>query len=227
MDGDTGDLGAILDVCRHHGARMLVDEAHSAFVFGQNGRGACEQLGLCKEVDIVMGTVSKALGGLGGYIAGSLDLIDYLRAYSRPRIFSGALPPPIVAGLLEALKIVKREPKLRLKLWKNVSLTRRRLREGGLDTGYSNSQVIRIMVRDEEMAFEIAKELFDKGIYICPIAYPTVAKNQSRLRMAISAQHSVDEIERGARAIVTIFRRRNIRGRLLRDYDLPPSTGPS
>ena len=210
MDGDTGDLVKIAGVCQRHGARILVDEAHSAFVFGANGRGVTEQLGLCGDIDILMGTTSKALGGLGGYIAGRRELIDYLRAFGRPRIFSGALPPTIVAGLLEALKIVRSEPELRSRLWKNVTLMRKYLTEGGIDTGHSNSQIIPIMVRDEDRAFEIAKELFEEGVYICPIAYPAVAKNQSRLRMTISADHSSEEITRGAQVIISAFERYNL-----------------
>ena len=206
MEGDIGALNDIVDVCRRHGARIFIDEAHSCFVYGAKGRGVTEHLGVSEDVDIVMGTTSKALGGLGGFVSGSCELIDYLRFYARPHMFSGGLPPSIVAGLIRALAIVSDEPQLRAKLWSNVALMRERLREGGVDTGRSTSQVIPIMIRGEEaISITIAEELFERGVYIHPVFYPAVAKNQARLRMAISAGHSEAEIEEGAQTIISVL----------------------
>ena len=206
MDGDIAALNDIVGVCRRHGARIFIDEAHSCFVYGANGRGVTEHLVVSEGIDIVMGTTSKALGGLGGFVCGSRELVDYLRFYARPHMFSGGLPPAIVAGLIRALAIVRDEPQLRGKLWSNVSLMRRRLREAGVDTGRSTSQVIPIMIRgDEAISIAIAEELFERGVYIHPVFYPAVAKNQARLRMAISAGHSEEEIEEGARAVISVL----------------------
>ena len=205
MEGDIGALNDIADACRTHGARTLIDEAHSVFLYGANGRGVAEHLGVSGKMDIVMGTTSKALGGIGGFVTGSRELVDYLRFYARPHMFSGALPPAIVAGLARALAIVRGEPQLRAKLWSNVALMRERLREGGVDTGRSTSQVIPIMIRDDASSITIAEELFDQGVFIHPILYPAVAKNQSRLRMAISAGHSKAEIEEGARLVISVL----------------------
>ena len=205
MEGDIGALDDIVLACRRHGARLLVDEAHSVFVYGPHGRGVAEHLGVYEDVDIVVGTMSKTLGGIGGFIAGSRDLVNYLRFYARTHIFSGGLPPAVVAGLIEALAIVRNEPQIRRRLWNNVALMREGLQEGGVDTGRSTSQVISIMIRDDAVALEIAEELFDRGVYIHPIFYPAVAKNQSRLRMSITAGHSEAEIEEGARIVISVL----------------------
>ena len=207
MDGDTAPLNEIVEACRCHGARILIDEAHSAFLYGPNGRGVAEDLGVHEDMDIIMGTTSKTLGGIGGYVTGSYDLINYLRAYARPRIFSGGLPPAVVAGLLKSLEIIRTEPELRTRLWRNATLMRERLNEAGVDTGTSTSQVIPIMVRDEVKTFAITEELFDHGVYICPINYPAVAKNKTRLRMTVSAGHSEAEIEEGARVVISALRK--------------------
>ena len=205
MHGDTGALKEIVDACQRHRARILIDEAHSAFLYGPNGRGVAEHLGVYEDIDIVMGTTSKTLGGMGGFVTGSSELIEYLRAYATPQVFSGGLPPSIVAGLLKSIEIVRREPHLRAKLWSNVLLMRERLHQGGVDTGRSTSQVISIMVRDDAAVFTITEALFEHGVYINPIVYPAVPRNQSRLRMAISAGHSESEIEEGARIVVSVL----------------------
>ena len=145
--------------------------------------------------------------GIGGFVAGSWALTEYLRTFVRPRMFSGAIPPPIVAGLLRALAIVTDEPELRAKLWRNVTLMHERLREVGVDTGHSDSQIIPIMIGDEATAFAVTEDLFDQGVYINPIVYPAVAKNRSRLRMAVTAGHSEAEIEQGARIMISVLRK--------------------
>ncbi len=205
MEGDTGALTDIVDVCRRHGARVLIDEAHSAFVYGPNGQGVAEDLGVAEHIDIVMGTTSKALGGAGGFIAGSGELIEYLKGYATSWIFSGSMPPAIAGGLLKSLEIVRSEPHLRAKLWSNTALMRRLLQRGGVDTGRSTSQVIAIMVGDEWGIHDITDALIRQGVYMNPIRFPAVPLNRSRFRMAISAAHGEDEIEEGARTIISVL----------------------
>ena len=207
MEGDTGALKEIVDVCRRRGARILIDEAHSAFLYGPSGRGLAEHLGVHDDMDIIMGTTSKSLGGSGGFIAGSWELIEYLRGYGTSWAFSGAIPPAIVAGLLTSLEIVRTEPHLRAKLWANTALMRELLHAEGVDTGCSTSQVITIMIGHDWEIYAIAEELFEQGVYISPIRYPAVAESRSRFRMAISAGHSKSEIEEGARIIVSVLRK--------------------
>ncbi len=205
MEGDTGTLQEIVDVCRSRGARILIDEAHSAFLYGANGRGMAEHLGVHDDMDIIMGTTSKSLGGSGGFIAGSWQLIEYLRGFGTSWAFSGSIPPAIVAGVLKSLEIVRTDPHLRAKLWANTALMRGLLHEGGVDTGCSTSQVITIMIGHDWGIYEIADALFEKGVYVSAIRYPAVAESRSRFRMAISAGHSKSEIEEGARIIVSVL----------------------
>jgi glycine C-acetyltransferase len=205
-------LPEIVEVCRKHDARLMIDEAHSAFVYGDNGRGVAESFGLDDAVDIHLGTFSKSLGGQGGYICGSLKLINYLRGFSRSRVFSCALAPPIVAGLIEGLKIAGREPHLRQQLWANVAHMQGLLREGGVDTGESASQVIPIMVRNDSRILGIGQDLLRSGVLINPVKYPAVPKHKSRFRMSISAAHTRDELERGADIIISVLRRNGVIG---------------
>ncbi|MFO7568046.1 MAG: aminotransferase class I/II-fold pyridoxal phosphate-dependent enzyme [Enhygromyxa sp.] len=206
MDGDVAPLAEISDLCRHHGARLLVDEAHSAFIYGQNGRGLAEHFGVEDRVDVHIGTLSKSLGGMGGYVAGSRELIDYLRAYSRSQVFSCALAPAVAGGVLEALRIASAEPQRRARLWDNVARMRGALREQGVDVGDSSSQVIPIMVNDDNRVFAVAERLLAAGIYLNPVRYPAVKRNRSRLRVSISAAHEGDELERAAAQIAEVLR---------------------
>ena len=210
MDGDLPPLGEIVEVCRKHGARLMIDEAHSAFVFGETGKGVVEHLGFDDEVDIHLGTFSKSLGGQGGYIAGSEELINYLRGFSRSRFFSCALSPVVVAGLRKALELAGNEPELRDRLWENVAYMRRLLADAEVPTGDSSSQVIPIMVRDDARIFAMGEEIFREGVFINPVKYPAVGKHKSRFRMSISAAHSKEELEEGAEKIVRVLRRYEI-----------------
>lgn len=210
MDGDVAPLPEIIEVCRKHGARLLVDEAHSAFVYGENGKGIVETFGVEDEVDIHIGTFSKSLGGQGGYVAGTRQLTNYLRGFSRPRTFSCALAPIVVAGLIKALEIARGEPELRTRLWDNVAHMRGLLAEARVPVGESTSQVIPIMVRDDARTFSMGEEIFRKGVYINPVRYPAVGKHKSRFRMSISAAHSREDLEDGADVIIDVLRKYEI-----------------
>jgi glycine C-acetyltransferase len=207
MDGDVPPLADIVTVCRKHGARLMIDEAHSAFVYGENGRGVVEDQGLENEVDIHLGTFSKSLGGQGGYTAGSSELVNYLRGFSRSRFFSCALSPVVVAGLRKALELATKEPELRAKLWKNVDFMQKKLASAGVPIGDSTSQVIPIMVRDDARIFQMGEEVFREGVFINPVKYPAVGKNKSRFRMSISAAHTEEEMEKGADIIIGVLKR--------------------
>ncbi len=210
MDGDLVSLPEILEVCKANGARLLIDEAHSTFLFGERGRGVAEHFGLDDEVDIHLGTFSKSLGGQGGFVAGSKGLIDYVRGFSRSRFFSCALAPPIVAGLIKALELVEKEPQLRADLWANVQFMQDRLRDAGVDIGDCESQVIPIMIRNDATIFDIGEELLREGVFINPVKYPAVGKHKSRFRMSVSSAHSKAELEEGAEIIVRVLERNGI-----------------
>jgi len=210
MDGDMATLPELLEVAKKHGARTLIDEAHSTFLFGENGRGVAEHFGLDAEVDIHIGTFSKSLGGQGGFVAGSQELIDYLRGFSRSRFFSCALAPTVVAGILAALRLARAEPELRTKLMDNTHFMQRKLRDAGVDVAESESQIIPIMIRKDALMFEIGEDLFREGIFINPVKYPAVGKHKSRFRMSISAAHTREDLEEGAEIIIRVLKRHGI-----------------
>jgi 8-amino-7-oxononanoate synthase len=210
MDGDIAVVPDIVEVCQGYGARILIDEAHSTFIYGKNGRGVAEHFGYDDEIDMHIGTFSKSLGGQGGFLAGSQKLINYLRGFSRSRTFSCGLSPVVTAGILKALEIFLEEPELRTKLWENVNFMQKRLRDAGVPVGDSESQVIPLMVRDDARAFEIGEVLMHEGIYLNPVKYPAVPKHRSRFRMSISAAHSREELEEGARIITSVLQRYGI-----------------
>jgi glycine C-acetyltransferase len=210
MDGDVVPLPEVVEVSRRYGARVMIDEAHSAFLFGENGRGVVEHFGLEDEVDIHMGTFSKSLGGIGGYVAGSKKLTQYIRGFARSHVFSCAMPPPVAAGLVRSLEIAQAEPELRARLWDNVAFLQGILKAEGVDIGDSTSQVIPIMIRDDDKIFAIGEDLLHEGVYLHPIRYPAVGKHRSRFRISVSAAHTREQLEEGARIISTGLRRHGI-----------------
>ena len=210
MDGDVCRLPETVEVARRHDARILIDEAHSTFIYGEHGRGVAEHFGLEDEIDIHVGTLSKALGGQGGFVAGSQGLYKYLEGFARSRLFSCALSPIVAAGVLESLRLAEREPELRQKLWANVSHIRRQLTEHGVDVGESTSQVIPIMIRNDRRIFEIAHRMQRAGLYLQPIVYPAVAKHRSRFRISISAAHTFEQLDEGVAILTRVLREEGI-----------------
>jgi 8-amino-7-oxononanoate synthase len=206
MDGDVCALPAIVEVCKRHGARILIDEAHSTFLFGPNGRGVAEHFGLEDEVDFHLGTFSKSLGGQGGFVCGTRDLIDYVNGFGRSRFFSCNLPPAIAAGLLAGVRIVESEPQLRARLWSNVAFLRRRFAEEGVDIGSSTSQVIPVMVNNDAKVFAVASKIQERGLYLQPVTYPAVPKHRSRLRISVSAAHTEEDLSQAVGVIASVLR---------------------
>ena len=210
MDGDLCCLPEVVEIAKRHDARVLLDEAHSTFVYGKHGRGVAEHFGLEDEIDIHVGTLSKALGGQGGFVAGSKSLYKYLEGFARSRMFSCALSPVVAAGVLEALRIAKREPELRQRLWANVAHIRRGLRENHIDIGDSTSQVIPVMIRNDRRIFEIAHKLQRAGLYLQPIVYPAVAKHRSRFRISVSAAHTTEQLDQAVAILARVLREEGI-----------------
>jgi len=206
MDGDVCRLPEIVEVAKQYDARIMIDEAHSTFIYGENGRGVAEAFGLEDQIDIHVGTLSKAIGGQGGYVAGSEGLRQYLEAFARSRFFSCALSPVVAAGALEGLRIASREPGLRGRLWANVAHIRRLLREEGIDVGESTSQVIPVMIRNDRRIFEIGHRLQRAGLYLQPIVFPAVAKHRSRFRISVSAAHTHDQLNEGVAILAHVLR---------------------
>jgi 8-amino-7-oxononanoate synthase len=210
MDGDICALPEILEVTKRHGARLLIDEAHSSFLFGPNGRGVAEHFGVDEEVDFHLGTFSKSLGGQGGYVCATKDLVDYSNAFARSRFFSCNLSPVLTAGLLAALRIARDEPELRARLWSNVAYLRRRFAEEGIDIGKSTSQVMPVMVNNDSKVFTVAEKIQQRGLFLNPVTYPAVPKHRSRLRISVSAAHSEEDLESAVQTIAGVLREEGI-----------------
>ena len=210
MDGDIARLPEMVEISKRAGARILIDEAHSSFVYGENGRGVVEHFGLEDEVDIHVGTFSKALGGQGGYVAGSQSLYNYLMGFARSRFFSCALAPAVAAGVLAGLRVVQKDPGLRARLWDNVAHFRGLMAAAGVDVGESTSQIIPIMIRNDRRILSIAEKLQRAGIYLQPILYPAVAKHRSRFRVSISAAHTTADLDQAAAILVRVLREEEI-----------------
>ena len=210
MDGDVCLLPEIVDVAKRHGARILIDEAHSTFLFGPNGRGVSEHFGLDDQVDFHLGTFSKSLGGQGGFVAGSRELVDYVTGFGRSRFFSCNLAPALAAGLEAGVRIVMNEPQLRARLWSNVAFLRRRFAEEGIDIGKSTSQVMPVMVNNDAKVFAVAEKIQEGGLFLQPVTYPAVPKHKSRLRISVSAAHSEEELEFAVGVIGRVLREEGI-----------------
>jgi glycine C-acetyltransferase len=170
-----------------------------------------EKYGLEEDIDIHVGTFSKALGGMGGFVAGSQALYNYLMGFARSRVFSCALSPAVSAGVLQALRIQEREPQLRDKLWANVAYMRGLMAEAGIDVGESTSQIIPIMIRNDRKIFGVAQALQRAGLYLQPIIYPAVAKNRSRFRISISATHTSQQLDEAATILSDVLQAEGVK----------------
>jgi glycine C-acetyltransferase len=195
MDGDFGNLDELMDVADVHGARVFVDEAHSMLACGEHGRGAVEKFGIEDRVPLIYGTFSKAFGALGGFVAGSKQTLRYLRFYAHPYVYSCALPPVVVAGILKALEIGRRQPELRTRLWENANYFHQKLRELGIDTGKSTTYIMPIVIGDRERMYRLCHELRRRGLWVAPVDYPAVPQSKICFRACVSANHTRADLD--------------------------------
>ncbi len=203
MDGDVIDLPRTVEVCRKYGAYLMMDEAHSLGVLGKTGRGIEEHFGLDDVVDIKMGTLSKTIPSVGGYVAGRKDLINYLRHASRGYMFSAALPPAQAAAANEAFRVILDEPWRIEKLNQNTQLFLSGLKSAGFDTLSSTTAIVPILCGSDERAFVMTREAQHHDVFVLPVVSPAVAEGQARLRATITAAHDPSEIERAMDVIAT------------------------
>src|SRR5207249_1211017 len=195
MDGDFGDLPALLDIAESHGASVFVDEAHSMLACGTNGRGAAEKFDVEDRIPLVYGTFSKAFGALGGFVAGPKETLRYLRFYAHPYVYSCALPPVVVAAILKALEIGMREPELRKKLWENADYFHAQLRNIGVDTGRSTTYIMPLVIGDRERMYRLGHELRRRGLWVAPVDYPAVPENKICFRACVTAKHTRADLD--------------------------------
>jgi glycine C-acetyltransferase len=196
MDGDIAPMREIAALARAHGAIMMVDDAHASGVLGRAGRGTVDHFDLHGQVDIQVGTLSKAIGVLGGYVCGSKTLIEYLYHRARPFLFSTSHPPAVAAACLTAFDVLEQEPERIERLWSNTKRFKEGLKRIGFDTGLSETPITPVMVGEADLAMRFSDRLFEKGLFAQGIGFPTVAKGKARLRTIVTATHTEAELDR-------------------------------
>ena len=203
MDGDLGALPALCDVADEFGCLMMVDDAHASGVFGRQGRGTVDHFGLHGRVHVQVGTLSKAIGALGGYVAGSRSLIEFLHHKARPFLFSTSHPPSVTATCLAALDVLESESGLIERLWDNTRFFKAGLAALGLDTGRSESPITPVIVGDAALAMKLSDRLFELGVFAQGIGFPTVPQGKARVRTIVSATHTRDDLSFALDAFAT------------------------
>lgn len=206
MEGDLGDLPGVVALAQKYGARVMVDEAHGVGVLGSSGRGACEHFGVEGSVDLVMGTFSKSLAAVGGFIAGSRLVVDYIKHTARSAIFSAAPSPPVVGAVLKALDILEREPERRKALWENTDYMNHALTALGFDIGKPQSPVIPIKIGPDEIAYEMAVRLQDEGVFANPVVSPAVQPGNAMIRTSYMATHTRAHLDTALEALASVGR---------------------
>lgn len=206
MDGDIAPLPAIVELSEQYGAIVMVDDAHASGVLGKNGRGTVDHFGLHGRVHIQVGTLSKAIGALGGYIAGSRALREWLIQRGRPYLFSTSHPPSVAASCIAALEVLQAEPELIDRLWENTRYFKDALRGLGFDTGASETPITPVIVGESDRAVKMSERLFDEGVFAQAIVFPTVARDRARVRTIVSAAHRRQDLERALGAFAKVGR---------------------
>jgi glycine C-acetyltransferase len=195
MDGDLGPLPALCDLAEETGCIMMVDDAHASGVFGSNGRGTVDHFGMHGRVDIQVGTLSKAIGALGGYVAGNTNLIEFLYHRGRPFLFSTSHPPSVVLTCMAALDVLMEEPQIIERLWDNTRFFKEGLRRLGFNTGMSESPITPVMAGEGAKAMLLSDKLFERGVFAQGIAFPTVARDKARVRTIVTATHTTEDLQ--------------------------------
>src|SRR5499427_5590102 len=206
MDGDLGALPALCDVAEETGCIMMVDDAHASGVFGRNGRGTVDHFGVHGRVDIQVGTLSKAIGALGGYVAGNTNLIEFLYHRGRPFLFSTSHPPSVVLACMAALDVLMEEPQIIERLWDNTRFFKEGLQRLGFNTGLSESPITPVIAGEGAKAMLLSDRLFERGVFAQGIAYPTVARDRARVRTIVTATHTREDLQYALDAFAAVGR---------------------
>jgi glycine C-acetyltransferase len=210
MEGDIGPLPALVEIAERHGAIMMIDDAHSSGVLGRNGRGTVDHFNLHGRVDIQVGTLSKAIGVLGGYVCGSKDLIEFLYHRARPFLFSTSHPPSVAASCLAAFDILENEPERIEKLWENTRYFKSALKSAGFNTGESETPITPIMVGEAKAAHAFSQKLFENGLLATGIGFPTVPEGRARVRTIMTATHTAEMLDRALEILTRVAKQMNI-----------------
>jgi glycine C-acetyltransferase len=215
MDGDIGPLPALCELAEKYGAIMMVDDAHASGVLGSNGRGTIDHFHMHGRVDVQVGTLSKAIGALGGYVCGSRDLIDYLYHRARPFLFSTSHPPSVAATCIAAFDVLEQEPERMEKLWENTRFWKKELGSlgfniGGRNTPASETPITPIIIGDGRLTMEFSRELFKEGVFGTGIAFPTVPEGKARIRTIMTATHTADQLGQALEVLKRVGKRMGI-----------------
>ena len=210
MDGDIGPLPELVGIAEKYGAIMMVDDAHASGVLGRNGRGTVDHFGVHGRVHIQVGTLSKAIGVLGGYVCGSRDLIEYLYHRARPFLFSTSHPPAVTAACMAAFELLEQEPERIERLWDNTRYFKAALRDQGFDTGASETPITPIMVGEAATAHRFSAALFEEGLWATGIGFPTVPRGKARVRTIVTAAHTREQLDRAVEILARVARRMGI-----------------
>ncbi len=210
MEGDLANLPEIVRLKHKYNAVLMVDEAHGLDVFGREGRGVCDHFGLTDQVDLIMGTFSKSLASIGGFIAANKTIINWLRHNARTYIFSASATPASTACAREALRIIQQEPERIQALWDVTNYALKRFREEGFEIGATESPIIPLYVRDVQKTFVVTKRAFDEGVFINPVIPPACAPQDTLVRFALMATHTHEQVDRGIAALTKVFRELDI-----------------
>ena len=202
MDGDIAKLPEIVELCKKHNVITMVDDAHASGVIGPQGRGTVAYYNLKGQVDIQIGTLSKAFATIGGYAAGSFELKQYLQSVARPFLFSSSHPPAVIASCIAGLDVIYNEPERLKRLWDNTKFFKEELKKAGFDTGKSETPITPVMVGDEKKAKELSKMLFDEGVFALAIVFPTVPKGKARIRTIVTSDHTQENLQKAVNAFV-------------------------
>jgi len=195
MDGDLGVLPELCALAEEFGCIMMVDDAHASGVFGKNGRGTVDHFGMHGRVDIQVGTLSKAIGALGGYVAGTRDLIEFLYHRARPFLFSTSHPPAVAAACIAAIDVLEQEPQIIDRLWENTRFFKSGLERLGFDTGLSQSPITPVIAGEGALAMKLSDRLFEEGVFAQGLAFPTVPRDKARVRTIVTATHTREELQ--------------------------------
>jgi glycine C-acetyltransferase len=204
MDGDIAKLPEIVELAEKYGCITYVDDAHSSGVLGSNGQGSAHHFGLSDRVDIQIGTLSKAIGVVGGYVAGRKNLVEWLNHRGRPFLFSTALPPAVVMACMEAIDILSESTELTDKLWDNAKYLKAGLDKLGFNTGNSETPITPVIAGEAKVAIELSKRLFEEGVFAQSIVFPTVARDAARVRTIVTAAHSKDDLDEAIAAFAKV-----------------------
>jgi glycine C-acetyltransferase len=210
MDGDIGPLPGLVEAAEKHGAIMMVDDAHASGVLGRNGRGTVDHFNLHGRVHVQVGTLSKAIGVLGGYVCGSRDLIDFLYHRARPFLFSTSHPPAVSAACLAAFDVLEQEPERIQALWDNTKYFKESLKQAGFDTGASETPITPIIVGEAKTAHEFSAALFEEGLWATGLGFPTVPQGKARIRTIVTATHTREHLDRAVEILTRVAKRMSI-----------------